>query len=410
MTTMTGTAHEAVRAACADVRDGGPDDAVDGVAAGLVARPTSTEQVAEVLRAAAGHGLTVVPRGRGTKLTWGLPPRSADLVVDLSAMDRVLDHAAGDLIAVTQAGARLADVQRTVAQGGQRLMLDETVPGASVGGTLATNASGPQRMLAGTARDLLIGVTVVRADGVVAKAGGRVVKNVAGYDLGKLVIGSLGTLAVVTEAVFRLHPVPTTRRWVSVRVEDPLLAHGLAQGVVHGQTVPHAVDLDWPADGPGTLTVLHGGSPDGVAARTEAVLGLLGPAATVSDEAPAGWTSYPWSAGDTALKLTCVLSGIGEVVAAARACGATLRGSVGTGVLHAALPPGDPDTTAAAVERLRAACTGHGGALVVVDAPAATKAALDVWGPVPAIDLMRRVKDRFDPDHRLAPGRYAGGI
>ena len=112
-------------------------------------------------------------------------------------------------------------MQEVVGRGGQRLALDETVPGASIGGTLATNTSGPRRVATGTARDLLIGITVVRADGVVAKAGGRVVKNVAGYDLGKLMIGSFGTLAVVTEAVFRLHPLPDTRRWVSVPVADP---------------------------------------------------------------------------------------------------------------------------------------------------------------------------------------------
>src|SRR6185295_3143656 len=135
----------------------------------------------------------------------GLPPTSADVLVDLSAMDQVLDHAAGDLIVEAQAGTRLADLQDVVGQAGQRLVGDATVPGASIGGSPSTHASGPQRMLAGTARDLLIGITVVRADGVVAKAGGRVVKNVAGYDLGKLMIGSFGTLAVVTEALFRLH-------------------------------------------------------------------------------------------------------------------------------------------------------------------------------------------------------------
>ena len=122
---------------------------------------------AEVLRAAAAHGLTVVPRGRGTKLSWGVAPTTADVLVDVSALDQVLDHAAGDLIAVTQAGARLSDVQEVVGRGGQRLALDETVPGSSIGGTLATNTSGPRRVATGTARDLLIGVTVVRADGVV---------------------------------------------------------------------------------------------------------------------------------------------------------------------------------------------------------------------------------------------------
>ncbi len=408
MSTLTGTAHEALTSACEDVREGGPEDAVDGVPVGLVARPTGTEQVAEVLKAAAVHGLTVVPRGRGTKLTWGLPPASADVLVDLSAMDRVLDHAAGDLIVEAQAGTRLADLQDVVGQAGQRLVIDETVPGASVGGSLATNASGPQRMLVGTARDLLIGLTVVRADGVVAKAGGRVVKNVAGYDLGKLLIGSFGTLAVVTEALFRLHPLPEVQRWVTLPVDDPARVHDLTQAVVHGQTVPGALELDWPVDGPGTLTVLFGGKAAGVEARTGTARSVLGADATVSDEPPAGWAVYPWRPGETGLKLTFVLSGLRDVVATAREVGATLRGSAGTGVLYAAL--GRPDDVPVALDRLRAVCTRHRGSAVVVDAPPEVKRAVDVWGPVPGLDLMHRVKDQFDPGHRLAPGRFVGGI
>ncbi|NUR07069.1 MAG: FAD-binding oxidoreductase [Nocardioidaceae bacterium] len=399
MTTTT-TAYDAVASACDDVREGGPDDAVDGVPVGAVARPASTEQVAEVVRAAAARGLTVVPRGRGTKLTWALPPTSADVVVDLSAMDRVLDHAAGDLIVEAQAGTRLADVQATVGGAGQRLVLDETVRGASIGGTLATNASGPQRMLVGTARDLLIGITVVRADGVVARAGGRVVKNVAGYDLGKLMIGSYGTLAVVTEALFRLHPVPAVQRWVSVPVDTPDRAHQLAQAVVHGQTVPGALEVDWPAGGTGTLTVQYGGNPDGVEGRVATALSLLGAEAVVADETPAGWASYPWGAGETGVKLTFVLSGLRDVIEAAHEVGATVRGSAGTGVVHAAL------TDPAGLDVLRAVCGRHGGSAVVVDAPAEVKRSVDVWGPVPGLDLMRRVKDQFDAEHRLAPGRF----
>jgi len=408
MSTLTGTAHDALSSACEDVREGRPDDAVDGVPVGLVARPGTTEQVAEVMKAAAAHRLTVVPRGRGTKMTWGLPPASADVLVDLSTMDRVLDHAAGDLIVEAQAGTPLADLQAVVGQAGQRLVIDETVPGASVGGALASNAAGPQRMLVGTARDLLIGITVVRADGVVAKAGGRVVKNVAGYDLGKLMIGSLGTLAVVTEALFRLHPVPEVRRWVSVRVADPQRAHDLAQAVVHGQTVPGALEVDWPADGPGTLTVQYGGKPDGVEDRVRTALSLLGGDASASEDEPDGWSSYPWRAGETGLKLTFVLSGLRDVLAVTRDVGAAVRGSAGTGVVYAALDR--PDDVPAALDRLRSVCARHQGSAVVVDAPAEVKRAVDVWGPVPALDLMRRVKDQFDPEHRLAPGRFVGGI
>ena len=146
--TLDRTAREAVASACQDVSDPHEDgrDDVDGVRPGLVARPGDTEQVAEVLRAAAAHGLTVVPRGHGTKMTWGLPPTSADVLVDVSALDGVLDHAAGDLIVAARAGTRLADVQQTVGEAGQRLAIDETVPGASIGGVLAANTSGPRRV------------------------------------------------------------------------------------------------------------------------------------------------------------------------------------------------------------------------------------------------------------------------
>src|SRR3954452_20711437 len=405
---MDDAARESVTSACADVRTGGEDDLVDGVVPGLVARPTSTQEVSEVLRAAAAHRLTVVPRGRGTKMTWGMPPSSADVLVDLAAMDQVLDHQAGDLIVETQAGARLAELQAVVGKEGQRLVLEETVPGASVGGTLATNASGPQRVLVGTARDLLIGITVVRADGVVAKAGGRVVKNVAGYDLGKLMIGSFGTLAIVTEALFRLHPEPRVQQWVSIEVDDPAAAHDAVQSVVHAQVGPAAVEGGQPVDGPLTVTVLLGGKPEGVEGRVRTTRRLLGDHADAAEHAPGGWSSYPWQPGETGLKLTCVLSGLRDVLRTAREVGAAVRGSGGTGVLYAAVA--DAERAAEAMERLRATCARHQGAAVVVDAPREVKKAVDVWGPVPALDLMRRVKDQFDPDHRLAPGRFVGGI
>ena len=384
--------------------DAGPHDEVDGVAAKLVARPTDTAGVAEVMAEAAARGLTVVPCGRRTKLTWGRPPSSADVLLDLSGLDRVLDHQAGDLILDTQAGAPLSEVQRVAGEQGQRLVVDEMVPGTTVGGMLAANTSGPQRLLVGTARDLLIGVTVVRSDGVVARSGGRVVKNVAGYDLGKLMIGSLGTLGVITEAVFRLHPVPDVRRWVSVEVADADGAHRLAQAVVHSQAVPGALEVDLDATGAGVVTVQLGGREAAVEQRARTVGALLGEAASVSAEPGAGWAAYPWTSGELGLKLTCALSGLRDVLATAATVGARVRGSAGTGVLYAAT--GDPD----ALAPLRAVCTRHGGSAVVVDAPRETKEALDVWGPVPALDLMRRVKDQLDPDHRLAPGRFVGGI
>ncbi len=414
--TLDRTAREALASACADVQEPGPGDDVDGVRPGVVVRPDDTAQVAEVMRAAAAHGLSVVPRGRGTKMSWAMPPTGADVLLDVSRLDQVLDHQAGDLIVVAQAGTRLADVQSTVGGAGQRLALDETVPGASIGGTLAANTSGPRRVATGSARDLLIGITVVRADGVVAKAGGRVVKNVAGYDLGKLMIGSAGSLAVITDATFRLHPVPVTHRWVTSLVADPGQADDLVQSVLHSQTVPAAIEVDW-AGGHGSVSVLLEGREEGVAGRTAAVRNLLGDSSVESVDAPAGGASYPWDLGATgdaratALKLTFALSGLPSVLGAATEAGASLRGSAGAGVVYAALDPGMPAPEVDnALERLRRVCTTHGGTAVVVDAPAAVKADVDVWGPIPALDLMRRVKDQFDPDHRLAPGRFVGGI
>jgi len=414
-------ARSALGSACGDVADAIAADSVDGRRPALVARPATTAEVAEVLRAAAAHHLAVVARGRGTKLSWGSPPERVDLVVDLSRMSSVLDHAAGDLITEVEAGTPLADLQRTVAGAGQRLALDDPAGGSTVGGALATNLSGPGRVGAGTARDLLIGVTVVRADGVVAKAGGRVVKNVAGYDLGKLVVGSYGTLAVVTGAVFRLHPLPAARRYVTAEFDRPEDAQRLVQAVLHAQVVPAAVEVDRPVEGPATVGVLLEGTGAGVEGRTATALGLLGAGAVDAEEPPPGWGTFPWTGSGerraTALKATFALSGLARVLAAARTAAADaglhlhLRGSAGAGVLYGAVPLGaEAAAVGSLVARLRATCTELGGALVMLDGPAEVKAAVDGWGPVPALDLMRRVKERFDPERRLAPGRFVGGI
>lgn len=401
----------ALSAACDDVVPATAADAVDGVRPELVARPRSAAETAEVLAAAAAHELVVVARGAGTKLSWGAPPSRVDVVVDLSGQDAVLDHAAGDLIAVAQAGCPIATLQKALAPAGQRLALDETVAGSTIGGAVATNLSGPRRMLNGTLRDLMIGTTVVRADGLRARSGGRVVKNVAGYDLGKLITGSFGTLAVITEAVFRLHPLPEATAYLTVDAADGTSAGPLVAAVVHSAVVPSAVEVDCGASGC-VVAVLLEGSVDGVAERTRSTRALLDRAGAseiaVASEPPSWWGSYPWSDGQSALKLTTALSGLSRVLAAARRHGAAVRGSAGSGVLYAALPPDTDHRTA--VSELRLACRTEGGSLVLVDAPPAVKAAVDQWGPVPALDLMRAVKQQFDPGNRLAPGRFVGGI
>jgi glycolate oxidase FAD binding subunit len=348
--------------------------------------PASTEEAAEVMR----RGLVVTIRGAGTKQDWGGRPSTVDLTVDTTRLTGVVEHAAGDLIVVVRAGTPLAELQAKLAPAGQQLALDDPL-GATVGGTVAANTSGPRRMLYGTVRDLLIGITVVRADGVVAKSGGKVVKNVAGYDLGKLFTGSYGTLGLITECAFRLHPLPAATAVVTREVDTPAEAGRTVAEVLRAQVVPSGIEVDTTSRGY-RVSVLIEGTPAGVEGRVAKLGGEAGPL-------PDWWGRYPWQPGEIGLKVSVPLSGVPAVLGTAR-----MRGSAGTGVLYAAVE--SPDE----VETLRAAAHAAGGHAVVLTAPDPVRDELDLWGPVPGLDLMRRVKAQFDPHGRLAPGRFVGGI
>ena len=184
-------------------------DAIDGGSPRWIVEPADQARLAQILADANRAGLKVIPRGGGTKLGWGNPPAGADLVLSTRRLDRVLEHAAADMTATVEAGCTVAALQETLAKQGQRLAIDPLWPGrATVGGILATNDGGMLRAGFGSLRDLIIGITVALPDGTLAKSGGKVVKNVAGYDLPKLFTGSFGTLGVITRATFRLHPLP----------------------------------------------------------------------------------------------------------------------------------------------------------------------------------------------------------
>jgi glycolate oxidase FAD binding subunit len=391
-----------------------PGTAVDGVPVGRVARPGSVEEASQVLAAAAADGLAVTFVGGASKLGLGNPPERADLVLSTERLDQVLEHAAGDLVVRVQGGARLADLQAALAPAGQWLALDPPEPGATVGGVVAANASGPRRLRYGTVRDLIIGVTVVLADGTVARAGGKVVKNVAGYDLAKLFCGSLGTLGLVAEAIFRLHPLPAAASVVTLEVDTPERA-GAAVGPLQGR-----------------LTVVFEGLRPGVEAQATAcaeLLGRVGPAAVAgpgeTDAALAELGVRPFEKADLGVKVACPPAELASVLADLRGGPLAWAGSVsahaGTGVLWMASDAREGELEASggrivpdlarriteARERL-AAC---GGSVVVVKAPPELKRAVDAWGPAgDALGLMRRVKERFDPDRRLSPGRFVGGI
>ena len=419
--------------ACADVAAAGDADQIAGVQARYVAAPASTDEASALLRAAAGLGLVVVPRGSGRRLNWANPPASCDLLVDTRRLDQVLEHAAGDQVLRVQAGVMLDDLAKAVATAGQRLALDPPA-GGSVGGVLATSAAGPLRYRYGAPRDLLIGITIVRADGTVARSGGKVVKNVAGYDLGKLFAGSYGTLGLITEATFRLHPLPEQSAWLTLEAADPDSAAHAARVIADSPLAPSAVELSWPtADAPVVVSVLVEGDESSVAVRTDRMRALLdrelagvelavGPFRLASP--PAGGQELAHDEG-TAIQvafwsgqLARVLTTI-RTAAVANELDPAIHGSAGAGVLHVALPAAAAaDAVARFVTELRAGLAGLGAgsvvpstaSAVVLHAPRNIRDAVDLWGPVPSLGLMRAVKDQFDPQRRMAPGRIAEGI
>jgi glycolate oxidase FAD binding subunit len=387
-------------------RAGGPDDAVGGVVPREVVRPTTVDQVADVLRAAAADGRTVVPVGGRSKLTWAAPPESCDLLLDLTGLDRVVEHVAGDLTVVAEAGVRLADLQAQVGRAGQLLGLDPPEDGATLGGVVSANASGPRRLRYGTTRDLLIGITVVLADGTVAHAGGKVVKNVAGYDLGKLFTGAHGTLGVVVSTTWRLHPVPPARRVVTLELPDAAAAGPLSVALARSTLTPSAVELIAGADGTARLVVLFESIAESVAGQAGAAVALLG-GGEESEDLPEDFGRRPGGADDVLLRLAHAPASLSAVLGALPA-GTALAAHAATGVTYAAVPAGE---AVDALPRLRAAIAPHDGTAVVLRAPDAVRERLDHWGPVgDSLDLMRRVKERFDPERRMSPGRFVGGL
>jgi len=427
--TLVSAVRPALAAACPSLADGTAADAVAGVVPSFVASPVSTAEAAGLLRAAAEAGLAVVPRGAGTGFSWGAPPSRCDLVVDLRSMDQILEHAAGDLVARVQAGTTIGQLSVALAAAGQQLALDAPA-GATVGGVVATGTAGPRRFRYGAPRDLLIGITVVRADGVVARSGGKVVKNVAGYDLGKLFAGSQGTLGLITEATFRLHPLPAAMAWVTAEFGPGERAGAVAAAAAAAGSplVPSAVELDWPGGSqrPLRVGVLLEGTGPGVAERAKQMSELLTvPGGTVSngtvsvaETAPARWGVLPDSA--IVVRVSFWLSALGPVLDAIAEAGAAagirpaVSGPAGAGALYACLDPGTSDADAVRfVTMLRDHVAGALGSaaprgrVAVLAAPPAVLAAS--WDrAVPGLALMRAVRDQFDPDHRMFPGRGAG--
>jgi len=400
-------------------REAGAEDAVDGVEPRFVAEPGSVEEISALMQLASGEGLAVAPRGGGTKMHWGNPPRSLDLILSTARMNEVLEHAPGDQVVRVQAGVKLEDLQEQLAEADQMLGIDPPEGAeATIGGVVAANASGPRRLRYGTIRDVIIGITVVLSDGTVAKAGGKVVKNVAGYDLSKLFTGSLGTLGVIATANFRLHPRPEAARAVVVELSDTLSAGKATQAIMGAQIVTSALELRWDDDTK-LLAALIEGIPPAVEAQVETASFLLrefGEVRTLSDGEVDDLAVSASGNGGVEIKLSAPpakLTGVLDSTLGAcsrRDVTPSVSGQAATGVTYAALS-GAEDAQVEVVEELREIWVRRGGSVIVRNAPPSVKKKLDVWGTAgDYLGLTRRVKEKFDPGGILNPGRFVGGI
>jgi glycolate oxidase FAD binding subunit len=350
----------------------------------------------------------------------GDPPASLDLIVSTARVNEIIEHVPGDQVVRVQAGIRLQDLQEQLSGSDQMLAIDPPERGATIGGIIAANASGPRRYRYGTIRDLIIGITVVLHDGTVAKAGSKVVKNVAGYDLSKLFTGSLGTLGIIVTANFRLHPIPQVSRTVAVEVESPEAAAGAAQAMMHSQVEPTAVELHYGEDAR-LLTVLLESIPAGIEEKVEAAsfllnpfgevrilsgeeTGHLGPSTAAEDEAVIKLSAPPADLADV----------LGTVLGAAERRGLDqprITGHAASGVTFVGFSGGDEDARAGFVEELREIWLRRGGSVTLQKAPLSLKNRVGAWDQGgDYLGLIRRVKEKFDPRGGMNPGRFVGGV
>jgi glycolate oxidase FAD binding subunit len=413
------------------VRPAADSDAVAGVRPQVVVEPASEEEVAAVLAFADREGLAVLPRGGGTQLALGCPAARGDILLSTARLTAVLEHEPHDQTVAMQAGMRLADLQWHLGRARQWLALDPALAdGATLGGIISSNATGARRLRFGGVRDQIIGVRVALPDGTIARGGGKVVKNVAGYDLPKLFCGALGTLGVVVAANFRVYPLPALTRTLTLAAPDPAALCALVLTVNASTLVPTALDVLGPGVAAGDACTLAVRFESGVRAAVEdqsaALLALAGDLATSARTLEGEDEAVFWRRADDAIRpepgsaavhlkaslLPTEIAGwlvLVTSVTAEAGLAAHWRVHAGHGIAHVRLA-GPPEALVTAVEPLRRAAAEARGSVVVEHAPPELLPRLDVWGPIPALAVMRQLKARFDPHGTLNPGRFVGGI
>ena len=431
---------------CLTGADRGPF-VVDGRTPVAVVFPGTVEEAGRVVAAAAEVRVPVIPWGGGTAMHLGAPPRDGAVVVSTRRLARVVEHEPGDLTATVEAGLTMDGLQSALGTRGQWVSLDPPFPArATLGGVLATDASGPRRYLYGTARDLVIGMRIVGSDGAVVRSGGRVVKNVAGYDLHKLFIGSLGTLGLIVEATLKLRPRPEADRACWAAFADLATADAAVRAVMASDLVPHSIELldaaavaacaertGVPGVAPAVLLLGFDGLASTVAwqvGEAERLLTGAGARAVTPLDDGVGVqalafardlrasVTQPLAVVKVALLPTQVGGYLAEIGSAIGAAGLRLVSGAHAGVgilrLLLAAPGGvtpEASRTVKVLALLRDAARAVGGELVVEWAPLAVKEEISVWDtPSPAVRLMQRIKAQLDPKGIMNPGRFVGGI
>jgi glycolate oxidase FAD binding subunit len=412
--------------------------AVEGVKPGIALFPENIEQISEVMKTASRAGASVIPMGSGTKRALGNKPSGVDIVLTTKKLDRVIEHESSDLVATTECGIMLSELNSRLGEKNQFLPVDppHIADGATVGGIIATNDSGPVRLRYGTSRELLIGMKVVRPDGSVFKGGSKVVKNVAGYDLPKLFVGSLGTLGIIAEATFRLYPVPESSRTYLTAFESLDEAHDAVRDLIDSNLVINALEHLNPALAEGLSESLGPGPGIG---RYSLAVRIMNVAGAVDDQMKAVadvsrenggngfmiegekeadfWKDvreFPWTSQDSpyaVLKAGLLISDVPRIFLVLERltdkygirARASARAANGVVIIKVA---GDKDSLLGSLKELREFSESAGGSLVVREASPDIKPLLDVWGAIGSpLGLMKRIKSGFDPGNILNPGR-----
>ena len=422
MTSISTTLESSFRAILGahQIHNATPADSICAIQPQLILEPATEQQLAATLRIANEAGLTVILRGGGTKLGWGNPPSRADVILSTARLNKILEHAWADLTVTADAGCTIQTLQENLAKHGQRLALDPLWPErATVGGILSTNDSGALRLRFGALRDLIIGVTIALPDGTLASSGGKVVKNVAGYDLPKLITGALGTLGVITRAVFRLHPLPHHTGSFSISVANPDAAQKLALAIQDSKLAHVALQSSFSGDAPPSIDILFEGTEAGIDAQSSQLRALCRPA-RISEVSTAIWSARQdiWSFSNpeesAIAKISTLPADLGRTVElfaritnSAPVRWKSLKYATGLGWLRL---EGRPDDLRRTLTTLRADIERMGGSLVLLHRPAALPP-FDTWGtPGDSLGLMKAIKRQLDPANTLNPGRFLGGI